>query len=416
MEKEFLTRLYGDEPKVLSYQNRRYKKLKEIFFRHFGKNPEAVFSVAGRIEISGNHTDHNNGLVLAASVNPDMIAAVGKSGKRKITLISENYEQPFIVDLEDLTAKESERGMTTSLIKGVVRRFRELRFDIGGFDAFVMSDILAGAGLSSSASIEILLGMIFNYFFNDGKIDVKTIAKIGQFAENFYFGKPCGLMDQLAIAGGGIMKIDFRDKDNPAIEKIDFDFTKHGYSFVLVNTRSNHRNLTEEYESIPAEMKSAASVLGAENCREITYDSLLENISEIRRKFGDRCVLRVIHFLQENERVLLQTEALKAGNITEFLRLMRASGNSSVKWLQNIFSPINQQRQELNIALAVTERFLKNRGAYRVHGGGFGGTILVLLPINEIAEYEKLTEKIFGKNCLLKISLRQFGTLSQTLE
>ena len=405
-------KIYGTDEKVLEFQYKRYSDLIEKHSEYFEPQRVHLFSTPGRTEIGGNHTDHNNGRVLAGSINLDSIAVVTKNVESKVTLYSDGYENPFIVDLNNLSPLKDEEGDTNSLIRGIAARFVELGYNIGGFNGVISSNVLRGSGLSSSASIEVLIGTIFNTLYNEDAISAKEIAKISQYAENVYFGKPCGLMDQLACAVGGIITIDFADSENPIVEKVDFDFEATGYNILVVDTGGNHADLTDDYASIPNEMKSVANHFGKSSCREIDYCLIIENISELRSKLGDRAVLRAIHFLSENERVVKQVEALRNNSFNEFLELIKESGNSSFKWLQNIYSASNVKEQGLTLALAITEKYIENigEGACRVHGGGFAGTIQVLLPSNKIDEYQKQMGNIFGKNCVENLFIREIGT------
>lgn len=322
-------------------------------------------------------------------------------------LFSEGYAQPFEVDLNRLEQVQEERGTTSALIRGIAFKLSELGYQIGGFNACVASEVLPGSGLSSSASIEVLIGTIFNTLFNDERIPVDELAKIGQFAENRYFGKPCGLMDQLACAVGGIIAIDFKNPFEPVIERVGFDFSEKNYQLLIVDTGGNHADLIDDYASIPAEMKSVARALGAEVCREIEYDQLLHKTKSLREQVGDRALLRSFHFLWENERVVHQVNSLKSGDFQTFLRLVGESGNSSFKWLQNIFSANNIHEQGMTLALALTEQYLDQigAGACRVHGGGFAGAIQVFLPKGAVAGYTELMESVLGDDSVLLLNI-----------
>ncbi len=418
MEKEIdrlqsvLKELYG-EGEVLPRQIERYQQLLRTYRQHFGAGEVRFFSSPGRTEIGGNHTDHNHGRVLAASVNLDAIAVAGRTDDGRIVVYSEGYSRPFEIDLGDLKIVPEEQGSTTALIRGIAYRLEQLGYRIGGFRACLTSDVLPGSGLSSSAAIEVLIGTIFNVLYNRNRIDARTLAKIGQYAENIFFGKPCGLMDQMAAAVGGIITIDFRNPESPLVEKVDFDMQAQGYSLLVVNTGGNHEDLTSDYAAVPAEMKAVALELGKAVCREITFEEFLEHLPRLRRKLGDRAVLRAYHFLQENERVVQQVQALRNGNFRHFLQLVRASGDSSFKWLQNIFTPRNVREQGITLALALTEEYLQRigEGACRVHGGGFAGTILVFLPDRAVADYQARMESVFGKNSVLRLQFRPQGAI-----
>ncbi|MFA4921672.1 MAG: galactokinase family protein, partial [Candidatus Neomarinimicrobiota bacterium] len=359
---ENLAKLYGHDDLILKQQAQRYLKLARPHKKFFSAEPVAFFSSPGRTEIGGNHTDHNHGKVLAASVNLDTIAAVNLSNDNKITIFSEGYSAPFVVDIRHTRAKTEERGTTTALIRGIVARFKEFSFNTGGFNATLTSNVLVGSGLSSSASVEVLVGTILNHLFNDARIKPEEIAKIGQYAENNYFGKPCGLMDQMAIAVGGIIAIDFKDPLNPVIRKVKSDFSQLDYSLLVVDTGGSHVNLTADYAAIPHEMQAVAKSLGGQTCRDITYKKLVRNIASLRQKVGDRPILRAMHFLAENERVEKMVLALEGGMFDVFLNLVNESGASSARWLQNNFSTKNPNEQGVGLALALTEIFIKNSG------------------------------------------------------
>ncbi len=406
-----LSDIYGHSERVLEAQRKRFQRAMSRFKAFFGGAANRFFSAPGRTEIGGNHTDHNRGLVLAASVNLDAIAAVRKRPSRTLTVFSEGYPEPFIVDLADLSAKKQEAGTSTALLRGIAARFVELGYAVGGLDAFLSSEVLPGSGLSSSAAIEVLVATILNGLYNEGKIPPETIATIGQFAENTYFGKPCGLMDQMASAVGGAIKLDFAFPDRTKIEKISLNLEPFGYSMLIVNTGGSHANLTSYYAAIPAEMKKVAGFFGKKVLREISRSDVLEQIGALREAVGDRAVLRALHFFEENERVRRQADALKAGRFARFLEEIRDSGNSSWKWLQNVTAPQNPQEQGLALALALTEDFIRQvgEGACRVHGGGFAGTIQVFLPRKAVGNYRRLMEGIFGKGAVLTLSIRPIG-------
>jgi galactokinase len=409
----FLAELYGDDQKTIRHHSDRYGRLVEQYHQSFGDDDIQLFSTPGRTEIGGNHTDHNNGRVLAASVNLDAIAAAAKTADNLITLYSAGYVPPFIVDLRQLAPEAREAGTTASLMRGIAARFQEMKFRIGGFNACVTSEVAIGSGLSSSAAVEVLIATILNHLYNNGDIAPEILALIGQYAENKYFNKPCGLMDQLTIAVGGIVTIDFENSQKPVFKKVHFDFDAQNYSVLVVNTGGSHADLTEDYAAIPREMKMVAQALGKTGCREIAREDLLHNIGAIRSKLGDRALLRALHFLGDNERVLEQVDALENGDFARFLRLVNESGNSSNKWLQNIYSLQAPSEQGLNVALACTEEYLKKigAGACRVHGGGFAGTIQVFLPNNALDEYVESMEGIFGERAVSVLKIRSQGTI-----
>ena len=400
--------LYGNNENILDYQKRRFRKLENSFENIFKIKPVKYFSSPGRVEISGNHTDHNHGKVIAASINLDSIAAASPNSDNEVVLYSETYPEPFIIDLSNTKPVEEEKASTKALIRGIAAGFRDNGYDVGGFNAYVSSDVLIGSGLSSSASIEVLIGTIFNNFYNDGKVSGEEIAIIGQYAENKYFGKPCGLMDQVACITGGIVEIDFYNPEKPIIKKIDFDFQATGYKLVVVDTEASHANLTEDYAAIPEEMKRVAKFFSKAYCSEITLEELFDQIKILREVVGDRAILRAIHFLEENKRVEKQICALNKNDFEEFLSLVNESGNSSYKYLQNIYTPQNVNEQSVSLALAMSDIFIREnvKGACRVHGGGFAGTIQVFLPEEFIKEYESYISKIFKVDCVKVLSIR----------
>jgi galactokinase len=390
----------------------RWERLITAFTRAFGvREGVRFFSSPGRTELGGNHTDHNNGIVLAAAVDLDSIAVVSPTDDNRVTIHSEGFAEPFIVDLSDLEIHPEEAGTTSGLIRGIAARLRQLGHGIGGFDAFVASDVLVGSGLSSSASIEVLVATVFNAVYNQGSIDAVTLAKVGQFAENNYFGKPSGLMDQIACAVGGAVMIDFQNPESPLVREIEIE--PHGdYALVVVDTGGSHADLTDDYASIPREMRGVAELLGKRFAREIDLGQLNDNIVRLRQEVGDRAILRTLHFLHENDRVLQQAAALKARDIEAFLELVRASGDSSCRLLQNCFSPAASREQGIMLALALSEDFLRRAGggACRVHGGGFAGTIQSWVPGHSIGAYEQLMNDTFGKGSVIALRIRGTGT------
>jgi len=403
----------SNDDTILSKKVSRFENLINQFNQKFQENDLHFFSTPGRTEIGGNHTDHNHGRVLAGSVNLDSVAVASKTDSNIVTMYSEGYAEPFIVNLNQLDKIAGEKETTSALIRGIAARFKQLGFSIGGFNACVTSDVLPGSGLSSSASIEVLIGTIFNYLFNNGKITPQEIAIIGQYAENEYFGKPCGLMDQTTCAVGGIVTVDFKNPKEPVVKKVNFDFASQNYSLLVMDTGGNHADLTDEYASVPREMKSVAKQFNAEVCREIHYDELIHKIKELRPKVGDRAILRAFHFLGDNARVTEQVTALEQGDFQKFLSLVNDSGNSSFKWLQNIYTTKNIHEQGVSLALAITEKYISDigEGACRVHGGGFAGTIQVFLPNAAVSEYIKLIDSVFGQGKAVVLSIRPHGTI-----
>lgn len=411
IEKNFKT-IYGNDENVIDNQKKRYASLIRNYYENFNVSEKTwILSTPGRTELSGNHTDHNGGKVIAASINLDTLIMF--SGEENyIKLKSDKYNETFIVDISDLEIKEEEKGTTKSIIRGILSGFKKNGFKVGGFSGFLVSDVIQGSGLSSSASVEVAIGSVLNFLYNDNAISPEVISKIGQFAENEYFGKPCGLMDQVACASGGIVTIDFKDNENPKIVNIAFDLEEFDYKLLVVDTGGTHQNLTDEYAAIPFEMKQIANYFGKVKCAELNYEEVLKSIYELRQKFSDRAILRVIHFLQENLRVEEQVNALINKDFRKFLDLVKNSGNSSYKYLQNVYSSKNVNEQPISIALAITEKFLMdvNEGACRIHGGGFAGTIQVFIPNKYVEDYIKIIEKIFGKNSVSVLSIRQSGS------
>jgi galactokinase len=405
--------LYGNEEGILESQRARYRTTAERHREAFDAAQFQFFSTPGRVEIAGNHTDHNGGLVMAGSVDLDSIAAASKTGGDLITVYSDGFDRPFVVDVNDLQPKTDERGKTSALIRGIAARIRTLGYRIGGFNACLSSNVGIGSGLSSSASVEMLICTIVNTLFNDGGITVLELAKIGRFAENRYFNKPCGLMDQISCGFGGIVTIDFEDAENPLVHRIDFDFHEHGYDLLVVRTGSDHADLTEDYASITREMHSVAALFGKNFCRELTMQEIMDNVPFLRAGAGDRALLRTYHFLTENERVKEQVLALRSGNIRKFLNLVHKSGNSSAQWLQNSFSTIRPESQPVSLALALTEHFFKGKtgGAYRVHGGGFAGTIQVYIPKPYSGEYIHFMERRLGYGAVAPLRIRPVGSV-----
>jgi len=408
-----ISTVYGKNKLTIDYQNKRYESLLDTFISKFGSAELHFFSTPGRTELGGNHTDHNNGRVLAASINLDSIGIVSKSENNNVEIYSVGYSNPFILDLNNLEPMDNEKGTTLSLIRGTAAGLKQLGYNIGGFNACISSDVLPGSGLSSSASIEVLIGSIFNALFNNNSIAPEILAQTGQFAENNYLGKPSGLMDQMACAVGGIISIDFKNPINPVFNKVNFNFDQHNYKLLVLDTGGSHADLTDDYASIPAEMKSVAALFNVSVLREISMDTFLGKILFIREQLGDRAVLRALHFFQENVRVENEVNALSKGDFSKFLELVKASGNSSFKQLQNIFTIKNIKDQGISLALALSEKFIEEsgEGACRVHGGGFAGTIQIFLPNSSVQKYKNNMEKIFGKNSVQILSIRSKGTI-----
>ena len=370
----------------------------------------AVLSVPGRSEILGNHTDHNKGKVLAAAIDKDIIAVVSANGTDKVNLKSEGYEKDS-VDLALIENKDAyPKYSSSSLILGLAGGFKRSGFAYGGFDGYATSDVLRGSGISSSAAFEVMIGNIFNHLYAGGKIPNTEIAKIAQYAENEYFGKPCGLMDQMACAVGGFVYMDFENPKSPKIEPISFSLADAGYSLCIVNTGGNHADLNEDYASVPMEMKSVAAILGKEVLRGLSEVDVLARAKDIRDAAGDRALLRAVHFIRENKRVDLAREALINKELEKFFANVVASGKSSFEFLQNVYTTKNVGEQGLSLALLMTEGFLEGKGgAYRVHGGGFAGTIQAYVKLEFVTEYTELLEAVFGEGAVMRLGVRAFG-------
>lgn len=402
-----LKKLYGAESAVA--QMDRYEAAVKSFEGIYGKQDNIrLFSAPGRTEVGGNHTDHNRGCVMAAAVGLDVIAVVTPCEGSVISVKSEGYPED-VVDISDLEVKENEKNSSAALIRGVAAGFKNSGLNVCGFKAYTTSNVLKGSGLSSSAAFEVLIGTIFSYLCNDGSVSAVKIAQIAQYAENVYFGKPSGLMDQMASSVGGFITIDFKNTNEPVIESISYDFAASGYTLCIVDTKGNHADLTPEYAAIPSEMRSVAQFFGKSELRDITKEQLIENIAEIRAKCGDRAVTRAFHFFDDNERVGLEAAALKNGDISGFLKLVSESGNSSFKYLQNVFAVKNPEEQGLVMGLYVSENILRGRGAVRVHGGGFAGTIQAFVPSELTDEYSKAMETVFGKGSCYRLYIRPVG-------
>lgn len=366
------------------------------------------FSAPGRTEISGNHTDHQHGCVLAAAVNLETVADVTRNGTNRIWVQSEGY--PVIsVDLSDLSVHEDERNTTTAIIRGVAAAFQQRGARLEGFDAVIHSNVLAGSGLSSSAAFEVLIGTILNELFFDKRLNAIEIAQIGQYAENVYFGKPCGLMDQMASSVGGMVFIDFENPASPKVERIDFDFSKTGHALCIIDSGADHADLTDEYGAIPEELSTVCAWFGKQVLRQIPETDFLPAIPELRGRVSDRAILRAIHVYQENKRVLRQKEALQNGDFDTFLQLVTQSGHSSWMYLQNICPAGETELQAVGIALAMCDTLLAGRGAYRVHGGGFAGTVQAFVPEDMLPSFKSGIEAVLGQGSCHILSIRPEG-------
>ena len=374
----------------------------------FGGQPQRYFSAPGRTEIGGNHTDHQQGKVLAAAVNLDTVAAVRVNGSDQIRIQSQGYPMCEIC-VKELKPIAQEINTTAALIRGVAARFAELGCEVKGFDAYCESTVLPGSGLSSSAAYEVLIGTIINNLFFDGRISQPEIAMIGQYAENVFFGKPCGLMDQTASAVGGLVTIDFADKDHPDIRSVRFDFSTCGHALCIIDSRASHADLTDEYAAIPLEMKTVCGHFGKEVLTQVSEEEFYAAISVLRQKCGDRAVLRAVHEYQENKRVTAQVAALESGDFDTFLKLIKESGFSSWMYLQNVIPAGYKAHQDMAVALALCEKYLCGRGAYRVHGGGFAGTVQAFVPFDLLESFRAGIDAVLGQGACHVLSIRPQG-------
>ena len=399
--------LYGkDAPR----QEERYEAIRKGFAAQYGyeAGEGTFFSAPGRTEIGGNHTDHNHGRVLAGAVDLDIVGLAQKTGNDTIRLKSAEYDKIDVVDLMDLSLHPEDTG-SQSLIRGICAKCRELGYQVGGFDCYTITQVLKGSGLSSSAAFEVLVVTVISHLFNGGSIDPITAAKISQYAENVYFGKPSGLLDQMASSVGGVTAMDFADPSAPVVEKVTFDLASYGHALCVVDTGGNHADLTGEYAAIPQEMKAVAQFFGKEFLRQVDEAAFYEQLPQVRKAVGDRAVLRAMHFFDDDRLAHEEAQALKAGDFPGFLRKVRASGQSSLQRLQNVFAPQAPQEQGITLALSLSQRLLGEQGACRVHGGGFAGTIQAYVPFDLLDSYRHGMEHVFGKGSCYVLSFRQAG-------
>lgn len=397
--------LYGETEKAKARYFDAVCEFEKLFNT---ENDIRIFSAPGRTEVGGNHTDHQHGCVLAGGVDMDVIAVVALNGEDVVRVKSRGYDMDTIA-LNELQKQEKEIGRAASLIRGVCHKFNEMGVKLQGFNAYTTSNVLKGSGLSSSAAFEVLIGNILNGMFADDKVEAIEIAKIGQFAEREYFGKPCGLLDQMASSLGGFTYADFNDPANPITEKIDLDIKKFGYTLCVVDTGGNHANLTQDYADITIECKQISNALGVDFLRDADANEFYKNIQTLRKEYGDRAVLRAFHFFNENARVLEQKSALKEGRFEDFLKLVNASGQSSYDYLQNLYSTSAVKEQGLSLAIALTKQFLGDKGACRVHGGGFAGTIQCYIPTDLLNDYKTMLESAFGLGSCSVLTIRPVG-------
>lgn len=406
-----LSYIYGEA--AVAKQKERYAAAIDSFAALYGEDRDAaLYSVAGRSELSGNHTDHNHGCVIAASIDLDIIAVASPNGEDIIHVKSEGFHED-VIDINVFTSpRENPEGHSDELIAGMVAGFRKEGYTVGGFDAYTTSNVLKGSGISSSAAFEDMIGNILNHIYNDGAIDNVEIAKIAQYAENVFFGKPCGLMDQVACAVGGIVAIDFADPSAPVINKLDVDISGAGYNLCITNTGGNHADLTDDYASVPKEMKEIAAYFGKTVLRDLTEEDLVASIPLLRAQYSDRAILRALHFFAENRRVAKQAEALSAGDLDAFFANVIASGRSSYCYLQNVYTTKNVEEQGLSLALCLSERLLGDKkAAWRVHGGGFAGTVQAFVPAAHVASYRGAMDAAFGTGACMVLRIRPVGAI-----
>ena len=404
---ERLAEIYVD-PGVLPYQCTRYQRAIREFENLYGSGEAEIYSAPGRSEVGGNHTDHQHGEVLAASINLDAIAIVRRTEENQIQLLSDGY--PMItVDLSNLENKKEEEGTSVGLISGMAYGLQKNGHKIGGFQAYVTSDVLNGAGMSSSAAFEVLVGTILSGLYNEMSVSPVEIAQVAQYAENVYFGKPCGLMDQMACSVGGLIHIDFAEPASPIVEKVEVDFGVYKHSLCITDTKGSHADLTDDYALIPQEMKKVAKYFGKDFLREVDPASFCKELPKIRKKCGDRPVLRALHFFEEDKRVEKEVSALREGDFQAFLQTVKESGDSSFKYLQNIYTNKDVQNQSVSIGLAVSDSILPGHGVSRVHGGGFAGTIQAFVADDFVEEYRRGLDNVYGEGSCHVLKVRPFG-------
>lgn len=402
-----LKEIYVDEG-MIPYQRQRFADAICKFEKLYGAGEAEVYSAPGRSEVGGNHTDHQHGEVLAASINLDAIAVVRRTQEPVIELLSEGYEK-IRVDLSDLEKREEEEGTSVGIIRGMAYGLMQNGHAVGGFQAYVTSDVLNGAGMSSSAAFETLVGTVISGLYNNMEISPVEIAQVAQYAENVFFGKPCGLMDQMACSVGGLIHIDFADPKNPIVEKVEVDFGAYQHSLCITDTKGSHADLTDDYAQIPQEMKKVASFFGKEFLREVDEKDFYKNIAKLQKECGDRAVLRSLHFFEEDKRVEKEVNALKSGDFKGFLQTVKASGNSSFNYLQNVYTNKDVQNQGVSIGLAVSESILGSHGVSRVHGGGFAGTIQAFVEDGFVENYREMLDSVFGEGACHVLKVRPFG-------
>ena len=381
------------------------------FIKTFAYKPEDIrlFSAPGRTEIGGNHTDHQHGCVLAASLNLDVIAVVSLNSKEEIRIKSKGYPMD-VVKLSELEVDESENDKSSALIRGVTAKIKSMGYSVCGFDAYTVSNVLKGSGMSSSAAFEVLIGTVINGLFCDNEINPIEIAKICQYAENVYFGKPCGLMDQMASSVGAVVSIDFKDTKEPVVNKVDFDFTKTGYALCIIDSGADHADLTDEYAAITVEMRKIANFFKKDFLREVDPEEFSKNLKNIREEIkDDRAILRAMHYFNDNIRAKEEVEALKNNDFEAFLNIVKKSGYSSFMYLQNVYAASMPEQQAVSLVLALCDEILGDNGAYRVHGGGFAGTVQAFVPYDMLDEFKTKIEAVIGEGMCHILSIRPVG-------
>ena len=402
---EKLLEVYVDKG-MLDYQRARYVNVIEEFEEKFGEGDVQIFSVPGRSEVAGNHTDHQHGCVMACSINLDIVVVTAYADDFRLY---SNGKEIKGIDINDLSLKMNQQRTSLALVKGVLHKLEQNGHKLGSVHAVMTSNVLVGSGLSSSAAFEVAVGTIISYMFNDGNISKIELAKTAQYAENVYFGKPCGLMDQCACAVGGLIFIDFKDVANPVVEKVDVNFSDFRHSLCIVDTKGSHSGLTDDYQAIPEEMKSVASYFGKEFVREITLEDIMNNLADLRKHCNDRAILRAIHMLEEDDRVIAQVKNLSNKDFKAFKQLIRESGESSYKYLQNVYTNHDCTNQPMSLGIKVSENVLGEHGVVRVHGGGFAGTIQAFVEDDFVEEYKKAMDGLFGEGSCLVLKVNQLG-------
>ncbi len=404
---ERLADIYVDE-QLIPYQRKRYLDAIDRFENLFGDQEVEIYSAPGRSEVGGNHTDHQRGKVMATSLNLDFIAVVQPTEDGIISFKSGKY--PILtLNTAELEISKKEYGTTAGLVRGVAAGLKQAGYKIGGFRAYITSDVLSGSGMSSSAALEILIGTILSGLYNNMQLDPVFLAQAGQYSENVYFGKPCGLMDQMACSVGGLVYIDFKDVETPVVKPVEIDFKEFGHSLCIVDTKGSHANLTPDYAAIPVEMKKVAEHYGQEVLRQVDPAEFYKDLAVLREECGDRAVLRAMHFFAENDRVEELKAALENHDFETFKKVITSSGDSSFEYLQNVFAGHQVQEQGLSVGLAVSKTVLKGEGAVRVHGGGFAGTIQAFVPDDKVEEYRSAIDHVFGKGSCHVLKVRKYG-------